>query len=524
MLTIGEMVKRNGLNWPERDAFVDTRRRFSWAEFDARTDALGHALRGLGVRPGDRVAMLAADCIEVAELLVACAKIGAIRVGLNYRLAAREIGQLLADSQPSVLLVQAQHTELGDAALALWGGETLVAGFGRGHGYGEDYETWLARGRKNGELLQTPAETLMICYTTGSTGLPKGAIYPHEHMVRSIHYMLLFEGATHEDVWLHTMPAGGVPILHLCRNLFHASTMVVLGPWDPERALRLIERERVTLTVMVPTMLAALIASPAFRKHDVSSMRQITYGASPLPPATIRAAMKAIGCDFLQMYGTTELTGMASMLFPSDHERGLDEAPEILASAGRPLPYVETRIVDEDGHDVALGEKGELIVRSELIVPGYWNDGGNFAETVRDGWLYTGDIAYSDQDGYLYLADRAKFRIKTGGYNVFPVEVENVLAEHPAVMEVGVIGLPDTKWGERIHAVVALKRGFKAEPDELRDFCAGRIATFKVPKTVEIWSELPKGPTGKIQKRDIIERLTQIGAAAAAASKENARS
>jgi acyl-CoA synthetase (AMP-forming)/AMP-acid ligase II len=205
------------------------------------------------------------------------------------------------------------------------------------------------------------------------------------------------------------------------------------------------------------------------------------------------------------MYGTTELIGMSMMLLPSDHQHGLAAAPEILTSAGKPLSFVDVRIVDDERRDVAPGEIGELIVKSEVQFPGYWRAPEKYAETVIDGWLFTGELARQDGDGYVYLSDRAKFRIKTGGYNVFPTEVENVLADHPAVDEVAVVGLPDEAWGERVHAVITLKPNAKAEPDALRAFCRDKIAGFKIPKTVEIWPTMPKGPTGKIQKRAIID-------------------
>jgi acyl-CoA synthetase (AMP-forming)/AMP-acid ligase II len=197
--------------------------------------------------------------------------------------------------------------------------------------------------------------------------------------------------------------------------------------------------------------------------------------------------------------------GMSMMLYPSDHEKGLRDHPQILSSAGRPLSCVDIRVVDDDGNDVPDGETGELLIKSDFVILGYWNRPEEYAKTVKDGWLYTGDMGRLDKDGYVYLGDRAKFRIKTGGYNVFPTEVENVLAEHPAVLEVSVVGLPDPKWGERIHAVVSLRSGAEASGDALREFCRGKIADFKVPKSIDIWPEIPKGVTGKILKRQIID-------------------
>jgi acyl-CoA synthetase (AMP-forming)/AMP-acid ligase II len=237
----------------------------------------------------------------------------------------------------------------------------------------------------------------------------------------------------------------------------------------------------------------------------VSSIRLLGYGASPLPPATIRQAIEVFDRPFLQMFGTTELMGMSMMLWPSDHHAGVSDQPEILASAGKPLPFVEIKVVDDDGRSLARGEVGELAVRSDVRFAGYWNAPDKTREVLRDEWILTGDMAHIDARGYVYLRDRAKFRIKTGGYNVFPTEIENVLAEHPAVNEVAVVGLPDPRWGERIHAVVSLVAGATTDAGQLRDFCRGKIADFKVPKTVAIWREIPKGPTGKLQKREIID-------------------
>jgi acyl-CoA synthetase (AMP-forming)/AMP-acid ligase II len=502
MPTFGSLAARNARTWPGKDAFVELDRRVAWGAFDRRSDALGHALRIFGVAPGDRVAILAADCIETAETFIACAKIGAVRVGLNPRFAPREIAALIADCAPKVVFVQAGQEETLAAAGAA---EARIIPFG--DGAGSEYEALIRRHGDGPALVQTPFVTVMIAYTTGSTGLPKGAVYRHGDFLASILYTVLYEGATHDAVWLHAMPAAGIPVMHMLRNLYHGATTVIVGPWQAERALHLIERERTTNTVLVPTMLNTLLGSADLGRRDVSSMRLLGYGASPLPPATIREAMRAFSCPFLQMYGTTELCGMALMLFPSDHDLGIASRPEILASAGLPLAFVETRIVDDIRRDVAPGEIGELIIRSEVMVPGYWQAPSMTRETFVDGWLHTGDMARADRDGYVYLSDRAKFRIKTGGYNVFPTEVENALAEHPSVDEAAVFGLPDAVWGERIHAVVSLKPGATAEPEALRAFCRDRIAGFKIPKDIDIWPELPKGATGKIQKRSIIERF-----------------
>lgn len=508
MLTFGDLIRRNGTYWAAKDAFIAESRRVTWREFHERTDALGHALRRMGLSLGDRVVVLSPDCVEVAEIFGACMKIGAVRVGLNPRLAPPEIAALLTDCSPRAVIVHADYVSVVQTAEhtlnQLNPGRTLypIIKFG---GLQSEYEELIATELDKPALMQSPYEIAMIAYTTGSTGLPKGAIYNHEKMLRSILYIAMCEGIDSESRWLHTMPAAGIPLMHMMRNIFHAAATVIVGHWDAEKALYLIERERTTNTVLVPTMLNSLLESSLLGKTDVSSMKLLGYGASPLPPATIREAMKAFDRPFLQMFGTTELMGMSMMLLPEDHRLGLSSRPDILASAGKPLPYVDVRIVDENDRSLPSGETGELIIRSEVAFTGYWNAPEKDLEVIRDGWIYTGDMARLDNEGYVHLSDRAKFRIKTGGYNVFPTEIENVLAEHPAINEVAVVGLPDPHWGERIHAVVSLCAGQSVEPASLQEFCRGKIATFKIPKSVEIWDELPKGPTGKIQKRNIIE-------------------
>lgn len=516
MLTFGELARRNGAHWPGKDAFIELDRRVTWGELHRRTDALGHACRKLGVRRGERIAILTNDCIEVPETFFAATKIGAIRVGINPRLAAAEVAALIADCEPRLVFYAGEHQRIVDLIAGRMAELELAPtfiGFGAGHTVAVDYEDLVARHLRDGPLQQTPHETAMIAYTSGSTGLPKGAIYPHDKFLRTILYTAMNEGLVHDSVWLQAMPAAGVPMMHMLRNVFLAATCVIVGPWNAERALTLIDREKTTNCVLVPTMLASLLTVPDLHRYDVSSMKLLGYGASPLPPATIREAMERFGCPFLQMYGTTELLGMSNMLFPSDHSLGLTTRPELLSSIGRPLSWVDVRIVDEENRDLPNGEIGELVVRSDVIFPGYWRPPENFDEMFFGEWLRTGDLARQDDDGYVYLADRAKFRIKTGGYNVFPTEVENVLAEHPAVHEVSVFGLPDPVWGDRIEAVVSLKPGRDVTPEELRGFCVDKIANFKIPKHIEIWPELPKGATGKILKRAVIETMTERYAA-----------
>src|SRR5262249_42585621 len=276
MTTFGALVRRNGVHWADKEAFVEFDRKLTWRELDRRTDALGHAYRALGVARGDRVAVLSHDAIEVPETFLAAAKVGAIRVGLNPRLAAAELAALLRDCEPRLLICSGGHRRLvGLATSQLADMKSLPAliGFARDHGAALDYEELIDRHRRDGVLDQTPHEHVMIAYTSGSTGLPKGAIYPHDKFLRTILYTAMNEGLVHDSVWLQAMPAAGVPMMHMLRNIFVAATCVIVGPWHAERALTLIDRYRATHCVLVPTMLAQLLTVPNFDKYDVSSMK-----------------------------------------------------------------------------------------------------------------------------------------------------------------------------------------------------------------------------------------------------------
>ncbi|GGO54868.1 Acyl-CoA synthetase (AMP-forming)/AMP-acid ligase II [Roseovarius pacificus] len=512
MTTFGELVRRNGRHWAEKDAYVATDRKVTWKELDRRTDALGHAYRALGLIPGDRVGVLTHDSVEIPETFLAAAKVGGIRVGINTRLAAAEIAALIKDSTPRILVYGGEYQDLMDlvsAQLSDMADPPLLVGIGGLHKAKHDYEDLIARHMGDGELEHTPHELSMIAYTSGSTGLPKGAVYPHDKFLQAVVYVSLYEGLTHDSVWLHTMPAAGVPMMHMLRNVFLAAKTVIVGPWNPEQTLSLIEQHSVTETMMVPTMLAALLNEPNLHKYDVKSLKLLGYGAAPLPPSTIRQAMQTFNCNFIQMYGCTEILGMSHMLLPSDHITGLNERPEILASAGRPLSWVDVRIIDEDNRDVPTGELGEVVIRSDIAFPGYWNNPEQSKELFVGDYLRLGDLGRVDDFGYLYLSDRVKFRMKSGGYNVYPTEIENVLADHEAVSEVCVFGVPDSRWGDRIEAVVTLREGAECSGDALKDFCRNKIANFKIPKNIEIWDDLPRGATGKILKRSVIDLMVE---------------
>jgi acyl-CoA synthetase (AMP-forming)/AMP-acid ligase II len=330
--------------------------------------------------------------IEVPETFLAATKMGAIRVGLNPRLAGAEIAALIKDCEPRLLIYAGEHQRLVGLATSLLADAKdppILIGFAARHGASLDYEELIAKYACDGVLEQTPHEHAMIAYTSGSTGVPKGAIYPHDKFLRTILYTAMNEGLVHDSVWLQAMPAAGVPMMHMLRTIFLAATCVIVGPWDAQRALTLIARHNITNCVLVPTMLAALLTVPDIDKFDLGSMKLLGYGASPLPPATIREALLRFRCPFLQMYGTTELLGMSHMLFPSDHGLGLTTRPELLASIVGGLAQDAGRLPEPQGpgkRDMpAIGRKGEprkVVGRVRRIVDGLYRNLGPASKGV----------------------------------------------------------------------------------------------------------------------------------------------
>jgi long-chain acyl-CoA synthetase len=309
------------------------------------------------------------------------------------------------------------------------------------------------------------------------------------------------------DVYLHA-----APMFHLADGWATyaftgvGSTQTYVRGFEPRAVLAAIERERVTMTVLVPTMINALINHPDAATRDLSSLRYLLYGASPIAESVLRRAMDVLGCDFTQAYGMTEAAPILTLLLGDDHRHdGSERAVRRLRSAGRPVLGVEVRVVDLDDQDVPTGEVGEVLARGANMLAGYWNRPEETAEALRGGWYHSGDLATLDEDGYLYIVDRKKDMIVTGGENVYSVEVEDALAAHPAVLECAVIGVPDEHWGEAIHAVVALKSGQAASEDELVAHCHARIAGYKCPKSIAFVEALPKSGAGKVLKRELRE-------------------
>lgn len=504
-VTISDFLRNQAIRFPRHKAYIYLHGSVTWSELDRRVDALASAFCNRGVRPGDTIAICASDGPVQIETLYAAARVGAIRIGLNYRFAAADIENLVSHSGARLIIIETglRHLTAGCAP---------ALGFldvGDGQNDRNEYDASLVWGEAAPFPRVSGSDVAQICYTTGSTGNPKGAIWRHSALVHAIGFTLLDLGFRQEDVFLHCLPAAGVPSVAAIWNVTLGFTSVIMPRFHPAVALDLIEKHRCTTTLFIPTMITAICDEAEMRPRDLTSMRKILYGSASTPPALVhRAAAIFEGIAFEQIYGSTEgIGGWYTRLSPADHRRALDGVEDILTSCGQPMTHARVRVVDADGQPCAAGEVGEICIRGDFVMDGYFKEEELTRQALRDGWLFTGDMGRIDADGYLYIVDRKQFLIITGGYNVYPVEVENAIAAHPSVQEVCVFGVPDEKWGDAVHAVIVPRTGRTVTESEIQTWCRGKLAGFKVPKSVELRDELIRGATGKILKRAERDRV-----------------
>jgi acyl-CoA synthetase (AMP-forming)/AMP-acid ligase II len=488
---------------PEAVATIFGDRTRTFAETADRVARLAGALRELGVGTGDRVAMYALNSDRYFEYLFAVPWAGAVLNPVNIRWSPAEISYSLEDSSTTVLLVDDTFAGTVGALREQYPGLRTVIHCGDGpppEGL-LGYEDLLAAATPVEDALRSGDDLAGIFYTGGTTGFPKGVMLSHANLLTSALGSLctgafLERGAR----FLHV-----APMFHLADLAAWVSqcalggTHVITPMFDPAAVAAVIAEQEVTHTLLVPTMIQLMVDHPAAAEHDLTSLRGVIYGASPIPEAVLAKAMKTFpAARFVQAYGMTELSPVVTMLLPEDHED-----LSLRRSAGRAAPHADVRVVDPDGAEVPRGTVGEVIVRGGHLMLGYWNKPAETEAAVRDGWMHTGDGGYLDERGYLFVVDRIKDMIVSGGENVYSVEVENALAKHPAVAACAVIGVPDDEWGERVHAVVVLAEGERAEGDELREHCRQYIAGYKCPRSVEFLSALPMSGAGKILKREL---------------------
>ena len=499
---------------PDRLAMVFEDRRVTYGELRERVDRLANALADLGVEKGDRVAILQVNSPEHVEAYFATAKLDAVFVPLNFRARADELTYMVNDCAPKVLIVGQRYVELvrscTDDCKSVQQYITLE-GPAEGWHY---YDDLLASASDEERFPEGDEDDLtVIMITAGTTGTPKGVMLSHTSFSSYI-----LSNVTPVDPEVEERNIVTVPLYHIAgvqavmAGIYGGRTLIIQRQFEPKQWMELVERERADRAMMVPTMLKMLMDDPEFHRYDLSSLRVITYGAASMPLEVIKRAIKEFpGVHFINAFGQTETAATITMLPPEDHL--LEGSPEEiekklrrLSSIGKPLSDVEVQIVDESGTPLPQGEVGEIVAGGSRLMKGYWNMAEATAETIRDGWLYTGDLGYFDEDGYIFLAGRSRDFIKRGGEMISPEEVEQVLQSHPAIEEVAIIGVPDVDWGERVRAVVVLRDGHSAMEEEISEFCQQRLASFKKPESVIFTDELPRNPLGKVLKRVLREQ------------------
>ncbi len=504
--TLGELARLNSAVHSTKEAMLFEGRSTSYGEFDGLSNQVANGLLQEDVGFGARVAFMGKTSDLFFQIVFGCAKSGAVPVGINWRLTPSEVVYILNDSKAQFLFVGPEFWNLAESIRAEVPSLKRIVAMGSGHPEWQRFEDWRDRFRDVAPDVPVAASDIAIqMYTSGTTGHPKGVQLAHRSFFAFRPYPrgvdMAFEEWTESDVNLVAMPSyhiGGVG--WGIAGIRAGARNIILREFEPGLVLDCIQRYRITKLFLVPAAMRMVLEHPKVNKTDFSCLKYITYAASPIPLDLLREAMAVFKCDFVQLYGMTETTGGATYLPPCDHDVSGNER---MRSAGKPFPGVTIKVVDREGREVPARTLGEICIKSPANMVGYWNLPEENSQTLINGYVHSGDIGYVDEDGYVYLLDRAKDMIRSGAENVSPAEVEGVLCGHPAVAEVAAIGVPDERWGEAVKAIVVLKVGHSATPEELIAFARRHIAGFKLPKSVDFAPTLPRNPTGKVLRREL---------------------
>ncbi len=504
-LLLQDVLRRSAKFYREKTALVCGSQRFTYGQFMHRVNRLANGLTSLGLRFGDRIAALLPNCHRYAELYLAAGQIGAVLVPLNIRLSPRELIGLIEHSEAVGLVSGDRFRETLRSMMGLLPKLKFLIGWGlREEGFG-DYEGLLdAASSQSRPFDFEEGEVAIQMYTSGTTGASKGVLLTHRNIMANTLTGIFERRFSCQDVFLNASPMYHIADMeYFFQILSVGGTNVFIDRFDPLLFLEAVQKERVSGTWLVPTMIHDLLANWNFERYDVSSLKVLYYGGNCLSPDLFWQARKAFPCEFSLGFGLTEASPIISILRPEDHRGEAAEVEKRLRSCGREVFNVRVRILDEQGEEVPSGQVGEIVVRGGNVMKGYWKMDQETQQALRGRWLHTGDMGKMDEEGYLYLADRKKDVIKSGGENIYSREVEEAIASHPAVKEVAVIGVPDKRWSETVKAIILLKEGIPCSEKDILEYCHLNLAGFKQPKSVTFVSSFPRNITGKVLKMEL---------------------
>lgn len=501
---IADLLRVNAIHFPDRICLLSDDHEFTFAETYQRVNAVASGLRREGVNRGSRVALFATDSIEYVEVLLACMKLGAVYVPLNYKLSRDELAALLNAAEAEVLFASHQYGNMVSDVRS----EVPTLRLTIGIDFGDldlRYSDLLGSGGGEDIRVDVADEDLVgLCFTSGTTTQPKGVLHS-QRFTKTLMYQTLAERRIHPGM-LHYSAA---PLFHVAGMFYclagvaRGYSSLVLPSFDPVRVIEWMRSGRVDGCFLVPTMISSILQQPTVSESDLSAIGSIAYGGSPMSPSLLQRAMDAFDCDFINMFGAGTEAGFQCILSPEDHRRALEGHPHLLKSIGRPSLSVELRLCDDNLVDVEPGTVGEIVTRSDGIMSGYLKMPDETARVLVNGWFRGGDAAWMDAEGYLYLSGRRKDMIIRGGENIYPIEIETILTTIPGIMEAAVIGVEDEHWGEIVCACLVVESPDSFDEEEARAWCRRHLAAFKVPQEFRVLSELPKNASGKVLKREL---------------------
>jgi fatty-acyl-CoA synthase len=507
-LVLGEILARTARSYPHKVALIFQGQQRTFAELDERVNRLANALAQRGVGRGVKVAVLMYNCLEGVESYFACQKLGACPVPTNFRLVKPEVQYILENSDSVGIIADEQLAQTASAAFKAVDSVRFHLAVGAAPEGAEAYEEALAAASpREPELLVAQDDLAFLMYTSGTTGLPKGAMLTHQNLVmNTINWTHEIE-ARRDDVWLSGLPLFHIGGVNGVLPFIYVGGTCVITPsthFDPEESLRLIQRHNVTMCYFVPTQWQQICALPEVKNVDTSKLRKALWGASVAPRSTLELLTSTFpNVGIVNAFGQTEMSSNTTFLKPEDAVRKM-------GSVGKPAINVEVRIVDDNGDDVPQGDVGEIVYRGPTVMAGYYRNPAATQEAFKGGWFHSGDLVRADQEGFIYVVDRKKDMIISGGENIYPNELERVFMQHPGVRDVAVIGVPHPKWVETPVAVVVRQEGVDVSEDELIAFCRQNLASYKKPSAVAFTDELPRNAAGKVLKRDLRDKYRSM--------------